>query len=105
MTDWVQSQQRGNQSTPAAPVDPDAVMRMLEVDRLRLKLGQLIQEGTFGRVYQVRYYNDIIGLIQLYNVTQGTLLNDDEQEEDVYVKTVVAGSSHTQSQILIGKYI
>ena len=53
VTDWVQSQQRvaeqGNRET-----DPMAVMMLLEVDRLRLKLGQLLQEGTFGRVYQVR---------------------------------------------------
>ena len=52
VTDWVQSQQRvaeqGNRET-----DPIAVMMLLEVDRLRLKLGQLLQEGTFGRVYQV----------------------------------------------------
>ena len=52
VTDWVQSQQRvaeqGNRET-----DPMAVMMLLEVDRLRLKLGQLLQEGTFGRVYQV----------------------------------------------------
>ena len=48
---WVQSQQRvseqGHRET-----DP-AVMQVLQVDRLRLKLGQLLQEGTFGRVYQV----------------------------------------------------
>ena len=74
VNDWVQLQQKSN---------PEAVMQMLEVDRLRLKLGQLLQEGTFGRVYQ------------------STLLNDDDQEEDVLVKTVVAGSSHTQSQVLI----
>jgi len=83
VTDWVQSQQRvaeqGNRET-----DPMAVMMLLEVDRLRLKLGQLLQEGTFGRVYQ------------------STLLNDDE-EEDVLVKTVVAGSSETQSQIMISE--
>ena len=34
-------------------------------------------------------------------VFQGTLLNSDEQEQDVFVKTVLTGSSHTQSQILI----
>ena len=28
-------------------------MQLLEVDRLRLKLGQLVHEGTFGRIYQV----------------------------------------------------
>ena len=52
VTDWVQSQQRvaeqGSRET-----DPMAVMMRLEVDRLRLRLGQLLQEGTFGRVYQV----------------------------------------------------
>lgn len=32
---------------------------------------------------------------------QSTLLNDDEQEDDVLVKTVIAGSSETQSTILI----
>ncbi len=58
-------------------------MEMLCLDRLSLKLGQLVQEGTFGRVYQ------------------GTLLADDVQEEDVVIKTVVAGASQGQSHILI----
>lgn len=53
VTDWVQSQQRvaeqGKRET-----NPMAVLMLLEVDRLRLKLGQLLEEGTFGRVYQVR---------------------------------------------------
>lgn len=83
VTDWVQSQQRvaeqGNRET-----DPMAVMMLLEVDRLRLKLGQLLQEGTFGRVYQ------------------STLLTDDG-EEDVLVKTVVSGSSEAQRQIMISE--
>jgi hypothetical protein len=53
VTDWVQSQQR-QQQQGGKDLDPLAVMQMLEVDRLRLKLGQLLQEGTFGRVYQVK---------------------------------------------------
>jgi phage-related baseplate assembly protein len=53
VTDWVQSQQR-QQQRGGKDLDPLAVMQMLEVDRLRLKLGQLLQEGTFGRVYQVK---------------------------------------------------
>ena len=53
VTDWVQSQQRVAEQVNRE-TDPMAVMMLLEVDRLRLKLGQLLQEGTFGRVYQVR---------------------------------------------------
>lgn len=50
VTDWVQSQMRQKEN------DPQQVMKMLHVDRLRLKLGQLLMEGTFGRVYQVRRF-------------------------------------------------
>ncbi len=52
VSDWVQRQQQ--QIQPRAECHPMAIMKMLEVDRLRLKLGQLHQEGTFGRMYQVR---------------------------------------------------
>ena len=67
VTDWVQSQQRvaeqGNRET-----DPMAVMMLLEVDRLRLKLGQLLQEGTFGRVYQVRLQGALIEVFTCSNL-------------------------------------
>lgn len=87
--DWVASQQQLQQPAAAQPsaaavaaaMDPDAVMRALEVERPRLTLGRLLQEGTFGRVYS------------------GTLMDESAAEEhDVYIKTVAAGSSHTQSQ-------
>lgn len=86
VTDWVQSQQRTQQHPQQA--DPDQVMALLEVDRLRLKLGQLLQEGTFGRVYQ------------------GTLLRDGgggegPGESDVAIKTVAAGSSAAQREGLV----
>eukprot|EP00094_Tigriopus_californicus_P003572 TCALIF_03435-PA protein Name:"Similar to dnt Tyrosine-protein kinase Dnt (Drosophila melanogaster)" AED:0.21 eAED:0.21 QI:0/0/0/0.71/1/1/7/0/583 len=92
VTEWVNSQQRRSmphQSLPPFeemydPKEPEEVMAMLEIDRLRLRLGQLLQEGTFGRVYQ------------------GTLLTADaEPEIDVVVKTVVAGSSASQCALLI----
>ncbi len=64
-------------------------MAALEVDRLRLKLDQLLQEGTFGRVYQ------------------GTLLGESSSapggEAEVVVKTVVAGASQSQSKMLVAE--
>ena len=64
-------------------------MAALEVDRLRLKLDQLLQEGTFGRVYQ------------------GTLLGESSSapggEAEVVVKTVVAGASQSQRQMLVAE--
>ncbi|XP_040573078.1 tyrosine-protein kinase Dnt [Lepeophtheirus salmonis] len=86
VTDWVQKQTMQSQTTT---MTPDEIMTTLNVDRLRLKLGQLILEGTFGRVYQ--------GTILL------TDANGLESESDVMVKTVVSGSSHTQSQLLVSE--
>eukprot|EP00096_Caligus_rogercresseyi_P007213 TRINITY_DN25013_c0_g1_i1.p1 TRINITY_DN25013_c0_g1~~TRINITY_DN25013_c0_g1_i1.p1 ORF type:complete len:610 (-),score=158.18 TRINITY_DN25013_c0_g1_i1:1357-3120(-) len=79
VTDWVQKQ------TLAVSLTPQDIMRTLNVDRLRLKLGQLIHEGTFGRIYQ------------------GTILLPEGggSESDVMVKTVVSGSSGTQSSLLV----
>jgi len=48
----------------------------------------LIQEGTFGKVYQGRFKNDDLE----------TISND---EEDVMIKTVMSWSSSTQSQLLV----
>lgn len=82
VTDWVQSQRR-QVHNHHSELDPEAVVQILHVERLRLKLGQLLQEGTFGRIYQ------------------GTFMTDENMEEDVFIKTVIAGSSSAQSQILI----
>ncbi len=61
VTDWVQSQQHlggagmtGSGPPGLGPVDPEEAMQLLEVERPRLKMGQLLQEGTFGRIYQVQ---------------------------------------------------
>ena len=51
----------------------------------KLKLGSLLQEGTFGKVYQGRYSNDIT----------------EDEEEDVVIKTVMSWSSTTQSELLV----
>ncbi len=53
-SDWPAHRVHGHaQMQTAPPRDPDEIMRLLEVDRLRLELGPLLQEGTFGRIYQV----------------------------------------------------
>ena len=56
--------------------------------RSRLKLGSLIQEGTFGKLYQGRFKNE-----DLENVIN--------EEDDVMIKTVMSWSSSTQSQLLV----
>lgn len=54
VTDWIQQQQRDLlQEEPSPERDPQVIFDSLQVDRSRLKLGSLLQEGTFGRVYQV----------------------------------------------------
>ena len=63
VTDWIQQQQRGfisgaatmenDDASQDADTDPESVFQSLQADRHRLKLGSLLQEGTFGRVYQV----------------------------------------------------
>ncbi len=57
---------------------------------MRLKLGQLLQEGTFGRVYQgtLSGRDDKVG-------------GEDEEERDVLIKTVVAGASQAQREMLV----
>jgi len=56
----------------------------IAVDRLSLTLGDLLHEGTFGRVYQGR-------------------LDIDCDSEDVMVKTVVMGSSAQQTNKLVSE--
>jgi len=63
-------------SRPLVPIEEIAV------DRLSLTLGDLLQEGTFGRIYQGR-------------------LDIDCDSEDVMVKTVVMGSSSQQTNKLV----
>ena len=54
VTDWIQQQQREKiEEELIAETDPQIIFQNLQVDRIRLKLGSLLQEGTFGRVYQV----------------------------------------------------
>ena len=54
VTDWIQQQQRELlQEDVDQEVDPQVVFQNLQVNRIRLKLGSLLQEGTFGRIYQV----------------------------------------------------
>ena len=48
----------------------------------------MIQEGTFGKVYQGRFKNDDLEDIST-------------DEEDVMIKTVMSWSSSTQSQLLV----
>jgi len=52
VTDWIHQQQILEEETvPSA--DPQEIFANLQVERSRLKLGSLLQEGTFSRVYQV----------------------------------------------------
>lgn len=64
---------------------PEDLAKDMEVVRQRLKLGSLIQEGTFGKVFQGRFQ----------------ACDDQNQEEDVMIKTVMSWSSTTQSQLLV----
>ena len=65
-----------------APAPSPASIEQLVVDRLELTLGDLLLEGTFGRVYQGRL-----------TLGQGC--------RDVMVKTIVMGSSEAQAVKLI----
>jgi len=97
VTDWIQQQymkQRNNEifnKTDESGFDtktPEEIAKDIEVIRSRLKLGSLIQEGTFGKVYQGRFKNEDIE----------DIITD---EEDVMIKTVMSWSSSTQSQLLV----
>lgn len=52
VTDWIHQQQILEEE-PVASMEPQEVFQNLQVERSRLKLGSLLQEGTFSRVYQV----------------------------------------------------
>lgn len=80
------------------PKEPEEIFNILSVDRLRLRLGQLLQEGTFGRVYQgtLMTPSKIGPLGDGDNACMST-----EKETDVFVKTVIAGTSATQCQLLV----
>jgi RYK receptor-like tyrosine kinase len=69
---------RVKRTGPLVPIEEIAV------DRLSLTLGDLLQEGTFGRIYQGR-------------------LDIDCDSEDVMVKTVVMGSSSHQANKLVNE--
>jgi len=97
VTDWIQQQymkQRNNEifnKSDESGFDsktPEEIAKDIEVVRSRLKLGSLIQEGTFGKVYQGRFKNDDLEDIST-------------DEEDVMIKTVMSWSSSTQSQLLV----
>jgi hypothetical protein len=53
VTDWIHQQQILEEE-PIPSLEPQEVFENLQVDRSRLKLGSLLQEGTFSRVYQVK---------------------------------------------------
>ena len=83
---------------------------MLMLQRHRLKLGSLLQEGTFGRVYQGSFqvrkpYNDEddVGVEEETETESEVEAKSKVEyvEEDIMVKTVLTGSSQTQSQLLV----
>ena len=97
VTDWIQQQymkQRNNEifnKSDESGFDaktPEEVAKDIEVVRSRLKLGSLVQEGTFGKLYQGLFKNEDIE----------DVITD---EEDVMIKTVMSWSSSTQSQLLV----
>ena len=53
VTDWIQQQIVKQDVVKLHECNPEEAVKNLEVERQRLKLGSLLQEGTFGRVYQV----------------------------------------------------
>jgi len=61
---------------------PCVPIQEIQVDRLSLTLGELLHEGTFGRIYQGR-------------------LDQHGNTKDVMVKTVMMGSSNHQSSNLV----
>ena len=98
VTDWIQQQymKRNNEilnnrsDESMTHLDtlkpPEEIAKEIETDRSRLKLGSLIQEGTFGKLYQGRFKNDNF---------------ENEEDGDVMIKTVMSWSSTTQSQLLV----
>ncbi len=99
VTDWIQQQymkannssdihHRSDESTSYDVKTPDEVAKDIQVDRSRLKLGSLLQEGTFGKVYQGRFSNEDSS-------------EEITEEEDVMIKTVMSWSSSMQSQLLV----
>ena len=89
VTDWIQQQyMKGNRDfkTNTQTIEevktPEEIIKDIEVDRSRLKLGSLVQEGTFGKVFQGRFL-------------------EENGEVDVMIKTVMSWSSNTQSQLLV----
>lgn len=93
VTDWIQQQYMKSEILNSTidenePKSPEEVAKGLEIDRSRLKLGSLLQEGTFGKVYQGRFQHDCSG-------------NGDFEEVDVMIKTVMSWSSSTQSKLLV----
>ena len=93
VTDWIQQQYikaANHQDLNSAPPveeyrSPEDVAKDIEVDRSRLKMGSLVQEGTFGKLFQGRYKQ----------------FDQADQEVDVMIKTVMSWSSSTQSQLLV----
>jgi len=171
VTDWVNQQQQqgiftdgggggvGNPRPDSAVQEDEeedelliaeSIFQSLQVERHRLKLGSLLQEGTFGRVYQglfqVRKAEDdddddeddgdeqdadeeesVTEVNSSSSSNSSSSETDDEAavaakkeakkkrrrkkkrksekekfvEEDIMVKTVLSGSSQTQSQLLV----
>ena len=89
VSDWLKLQYMKSNNMPKSDEftndkAPEDVAKELEVDRARLKLGSLLQEGTFGKVYQGRFTND-----------------ETNEEEDVMIKTIMFQIGTTQSQLLV----
>lgn len=84
VTDWIQQQQHHHQTKSENEPSAEEKINSLQVDRSSLKLGCLLQEGTFGKVYQ------------------GTLEDPDRAEDqDVMIKTVMTYCSANQSELLV----
>ncbi|XP_059159573.1 tyrosine-protein kinase RYK-like isoform X2 [Physella acuta] len=69
------------------PTDINTVLSDILIERKRISLGDLVHEGTFGRIYM------------------GTLIGDDENEagteQDVFIKTVTDQAKTDQVQLFL----
>ena len=89
VTDWIQQQYMKTNVLAKSDESandtrsPEEIAKDLEIESSRLKLGSLLQEGTFGKVYQGRFSS-----------------GKNNEEDDVIIKTVMSWSSSTQSQLL-----
>jgi len=84
-----------------------SIFQSLLLDRSRLKLGSLLQEGTYGRVYQGLLFNTRSSRKNHISNSDEDFTSEEEnedqvdEEEDIMVKTVLTGTSQNQSQLLV----